>query len=617
MRGNRARRLLRREGADPRRADERARRAPVLDRAALRRPDAPSGHLRNLHHPQRPPRLPDRGSLHGARARPQHRYVAPRRDLGRAAGEEDGRRQGARAAGVGVPAREGDRVKIGLDTDTVSTVQLETIRHRIAGAEETGASTRSAPVYDPSTGQVQRHVLLAEPADVDAAVQAARVAFARWGEVSVTRRARVMFAFRELIHRHTDELARIVAAEHGKTVDDAKGEVIRGMEVVEYACGIAELLKGEFSEQVSTDVDLHSFRQALGVCAGITPFNFPVMVPFWMHPIAIACGNTFVLKPSERDPSASNRIAELYAEAGLPDGVFNVVHGDKVAVDALLDHPDVAAVSFVGSTPIARYIHERASASGKRVQALGGAKNHAIVMPDADLDFTATQLTAAGYGSAGQRCMAISVAVAVGDAADDLVERLQRKALEIKVRPGLDPESEMGPGVTAQARDRIVGYIDQTPADVVVDGREIERDGDGFWVGPTLLDNVTTDMDVYRDEVFGPVLSVVRVDSLDDAIDLINRNNFANGTAIFTRSGHAARAFQRTVEVGMIGVNVPIPVPLGFYSFGGWKDSLFGDTHIYGPEGVRFYTRAKAVTTRWPRDDAALERAHFHFPTSS
>jgi malonate-semialdehyde dehydrogenase (acetylating)/methylmalonate-semialdehyde dehydrogenase len=499
----------------------------------------------------------------------------------------------------------------------VSTVQLETIQHWVAGAATRGSSTRTAPVFDPATGTEQREVLLGEAADVDAAVQAAKAAFGAWSDVSLTRRARVMFKFRELVMEHTDELARVISAEHGKTFEDAKGEVIRGMEVVEFACGIPQLTKGEFSDQVSTDVDLHSFRQPLGVCAGITPFNFPIMVPMWMHPIAIACGNTFVLKPSERDPSVSLYVARLYAEAGLPDGVFNVVHGDKVAVDALLDHPDVAAISFVGSTPIARYIHERASAAGKRVQALGGAKNHAVVMPDADLDYAATQLTAAGYGSAGQRCMAISVTVAVGDAADELVERLRAKALDVKVGPGLDPESEMGPVVTAQARERIVGYIDATEADVVVDGREIERDGDGFWVGPTLLDNVTTEMDVYRDEVFGPVLSVMRVDSLDDAIDLINRNSFANGTAIFTRSGHAARAFQRSIEVGMIGVNVPIPVPLGFYSFGGWKDSLFGDTHIYGPEGVRFYTRAKAVTTRWPRDEAALERAHFHFPTSS
>jgi malonate-semialdehyde dehydrogenase (acetylating)/methylmalonate-semialdehyde dehydrogenase len=500
----------------------------------------------------------------------------------------------------------------------VSTVQLETVRHRIGGAENPGASNRTAPVYDPATGHAQRHVLLAEPADVDAAVQATKAAVAGWRDVSVTRRARVMFAFRELIHRHTDELARIVAAEHGKTVDDAKGEVIRGMEVVEYACGIAELLKGEFSEQVSTDVDLLSFRQPLGVCAGITPFNFPVMVPLWMHPIAIATGNTFVLKPSERDPSASNRIAELYAEAGLPDGVFNVVHGDKVAVEALLDHPDVAAISFVGSTPIARYIHERASAAGKRVQALGGAKNHAVVMPDADLDFTTNHLTAAGFGSAGQRCIAIAVAVAVGDVADELVDRLRAKALEIKVGPGLDPESEMGPVITAAARDRIVSYVDDTTADVVVDGRELEIDGDGFWVGPTLLDDVTTEMDVYKDEIFGPVLSVVRVPTLDAAIELINSNSYANGTAIFTGSGRAARTFQRRVQVGMIGVNVPIPVPMAFYSFGGWKQSLFGDHHIHGPEGVKFYTRAKAVTTRWPQDaeDPSHHRGHMHFPTA-
>jgi malonate-semialdehyde dehydrogenase (acetylating)/methylmalonate-semialdehyde dehydrogenase len=495
----------------------------------------------------------------------------------------------------------------------VSTVQLETINHRIGGRETAGASTRAAPVYDPSTGHEQRRLLLAEPADVDAAVQAAKTAFERWRDVSVVRRARVMFKFRELVDRHADELARIVASEHGKTVDDAKGEVIRGMEVVEYACGIAELQKGEFSDQVSTDVDLFSFRQPLGVCAGITPFNFPVMVPMWMHPIAIATGNTFVLKPSERDPSVSNRIADLYGEAGLPDGVFNVVHGDKVAVDALLDHEDVAAVSFVGSTPIARYIHQRASVAGKRVQALGGAKNHAVVMPDADLDFTTNHLIAAGFGSAGQRCMAIAVAVAVGDVADELVDRLRAKALEIKVGPGLEPESEMGPVITAAARDRIVSYIEATPADVVVDGREPEIDGDGFWVGPTLLDNVTPDMAAYRDEIFGPVLAVVRVASLADAIELINANPYANGTAIFTDSGRAARTFQRRIQVGMIGVNVPIPVPMSFYSFGGWKQSLFGDHHVHGPEGVTFYTRAKVVTTRWPSTSQA---ASMHFPTA-
>ena len=377
-------------------------------------------------------------------------------------------------------------------------------------------------------------MLLAEASDVDAAVQAAKTAFATWSETSVVKRSRVMFAFRELVNARTDDLARIISAEHGKTFEDAKGEVIRGMEVVEFACGIAELTKGEFSDQVSTDIDLHSFRQPLGVCAGITPFNFPIMVPMWMHPVAIATGNTFVLKPSERDPSVSNLIAELYAEAGLPDGVFNVVHGDKVAVDALLDHPDVAAVSFVGSTPIAKYIHERASATGKRVQALGGAKNHAIVMPDADLDFAANQLTAAGYGSAGQRCMAISVTVAVGDAADPLIEKLQAKARAVKVGPGLDPDSEMGPLVTGAARDRVVDYIGRGEGDVVVDGRELQIEGDGFWVGPTLIDNVSPTMSVYTDEIFGPVLTVIRVPTLDDAIDLINTNNYANGTAIFT-----------------------------------------------------------------------------------
>src|SRR3954462_818528 len=429
----------------------------------------------------------------------------------------------------------------------MSTTALETINHCIGGQQTAGVSTRTAPVYDPATGHEQRHVLLAEPEDVDAAVQAAKRAFAEWSNTAVVRRARVMFKFRELLVEHTDELARIIASEHGKTVEDAKGEVIRGLEVVEFACGIAQLTKGEFSDQVSSGVDLRSFRQPLGVCAGITPFNFPIMVPQWMHPIAIACGNTFVLKPSERDPSVSNRVAELYREAGLPDGVFNVVHGDKVAVDALLDHPDVAAISFVGSTPIAKYIYERATAAGKRVQALGGAKNHAIVMPDADLDFAADQLTAAGYGSAGQRCMAISVTVAVGDAGDELVEKLRAKALAIKVGPGLDPASDMGPLVTAAARDRVVDYIGRGEGDVVVDGREISKEGDGFWVGPTLIDNVTTDMSVYTDEIFGPVLGVLRVDTLDEAIDLINRNPFANGVAIFTASGQAARIFQRKI----------------------------------------------------------------------
>jgi malonate-semialdehyde dehydrogenase (acetylating)/methylmalonate-semialdehyde dehydrogenase len=503
----------------------------------------------------------------------------------------------------------------------VSTTTLKSIQHRIAGRETAGESRRTAPVWDPATGEQQAEVLLAEAADVDAAVQAARRAFETWADVSLTRRARVMFKFRTLVEQHVDELARLVASEHGKVVDDAKGEIIRGLEVVEYACGLPQLLKGEYSDQVSTDIDAFSFRQPLGVCAGITPFNFPVMVPMWMHPMALACGNTFVLKPSERDPSASNLIAELYHEAGLPDGVFNVVHGDKVAVDALLTHPDVAAVSFVGSTPIARYVHETATQHGKRVQALGGAKNHAVVMPDADLDFTANHLTAAGYGSAGQRCMAISIAVAVGAAAEPLIERLREKALAIKVGPGLDPESEMGPVVTPQARERIVGYIAKgtdAGATAVVDGRELEVDGDGFFVGPTLFDHVTPDMEIYTDEIFGPVLGVVRVGTLDEAIELINANNYANGTAIFTGSGQAARTFHRNVQVGMIGINVPIPVPMAFYSFGGWKDSLFGDHHIHGPEGVRFYTRGKAITARWPEEaqDPQHHAGHMHFPTA-
>jgi malonate-semialdehyde dehydrogenase (acetylating)/methylmalonate-semialdehyde dehydrogenase len=431
-----------------------------------------------------------------------------------------------------------------------------------------------------------------------------------------------MFAFRNLVLEHTRELAEIVSREHGKVISDAAGEVTRGMEVVEFACGIPQLLKGEYSDQVSTDIDLFSFRQPLGVCAGITPFNFPAMVPMWMHPIAIACGNTFVLKPSERDPSAANFIAGLYARAGLPDGVFNVVHGDKVAVDALLDHPDVAAVSFVGSTPIARYVHARGTKSGKRVQALGGAKNHAVVMPDADLDFAANHITAAAYGSAGERCMAISAVVAVGAAGDALVARLKAKALEIKVGPGSDASSDMGPVVTAQARDRVAGYVTRgadAGATVVVDGRQCTVDGyaGGFYVGPTLFDNVATNMDIYTDEIFGPVLSVVRAATLHDAIELINANPYGNGTAIFTSSGSAARIFQREVQVGMIGINVPIPVPMAFYSFGGWKASLFGDHHIHGPEGVKFYTRAKAVTSRWPEGDiAGTNHATMHFPTS-
>jgi malonate-semialdehyde dehydrogenase (acetylating) / methylmalonate-semialdehyde dehydrogenase len=499
---------------------------------------------------------------------------------------------------------------------------VKTIEHWIGGAETAGSSTRRGKVWNPATGEQQAEVLLAEPSDVDAAVQAAGKAWESWQDVSLVRRARIMFAFRDLVNRNLNELSRIIADEHGKVLADAKGEVIRGMEVVEYVAGIPELLKGEFSEQISTDVDAYSFRQPLGVCAGITPFNFPVMVPMWMHPVAIATGNTFVLKPSERDPSASMFIAQLYAEAGLPEGVFSVVHGDKVAVDSILDHPDIAAVSFVGSTPIARYIHQRASAADKRVQALGGAKNHCIVLPDADMDFAANHITSAGYGSAGQRCMAISAVVAVGSAGDAIVGKLKEKAEEIKVGPGQDESSDMGPVVAPEARERILAYVnrgEQAGATLVVDGRDLVVEGheNGFFVGPCLFDRVTTEMDIYRDEIFGPVVVVLRANSFDEAIELINSNPYGNGTAIFTSSGNAARRFQRKVHVGMIGINVPVPVPLAFYSFGGWKDSLFGDTHIHGPEGVRFYTRAKAITSRWPDVEYAdHHRAHMHFPTA-
>jgi malonate-semialdehyde dehydrogenase (acetylating) / methylmalonate-semialdehyde dehydrogenase len=500
---------------------------------------------------------------------------------------------------------------------------MRTIPHWISGSETTGASTRYGAVWNPATGEQQAQVALAEPSDVDAAVAAARKAFEEWRDVSLIRRARVMFALRDLIEKNLDELSELIADEHGKVVSDARGEVIRGLEVVEYACGIPTLLKGEYSEQVSTDVDAYSFRQPLGVVAGITPFNFPAMVPMWMHPVAIATGNTFILKPSERDPSLSNVIARLYAEAGLPEGVFNVVHGDKVAVDAILDHPDIAAVSFVGSTPIARYVHQRASENGKRVQALGGAKNHAVVLPDADLEFAANHITAAGYGSAGQRCMAISAVVAVGEAGDTLVAKLKEKALEVKVGPGRDQSSDMGPVVTPEARDRITAYVDRgarAGATVVVDGRGLAVDGheNGFFVGPTLFDRVGTDMDIYTDEIFGPVLVVLRAETFDEALDIVNANPYGNGTAIFTSSGQAAKKFQRQVQVGMIGINVPIPVPMAFYSFGGWKDSLFGDTHVHGPEGIRFYTRAKAITSRWP-DSGYQEhhRSHMQFPTAT
>ncbi len=498
---------------------------------------------------------------------------------------------------------------------------MSTIEHWIGGGSTSGDSTRRGTVFNPATGRAQHEVVLAETSDVDAAVQVAKTAFDTWRDASLSKRTKVMFNFRELVNARVKDLAEIISDEHGKVLSDAAGEVQRGLEVVEFACGIPQLLKGEYSDQASTGVDVFSFREPLGVCTGITPFNFPAMVPMWMYPVAIACGNTFVLKPSERDPSASNYMARLWAEAGLPDGVFNVVHGDKVAVDAILQHPDVAAVSFVGSTPIARYIHQQATATGKRVQALGGAKNHAIILPDADLEFAADHLAAAAFGSAGERCMAISAAVAVGGAGDPLMDILSRKAGEVVVGSGRDPKSEMGPVVTAAAKERIEGLIgtgEQQGAKVLVDGRGLSVPGfeDGFFVGPTLIDQVGTEMDVYTEEIFGPVLSVVRSDSVDAAIDLINRNPYGNGTAIFTSSGEAARRFQRGVTVGMIGINVPIPVPMAYYSFGGWKDSLFGDKHIHGPEGVSFYTRGKVITSRWPHVEAA-HGASMHFPTAS
>jgi malonate-semialdehyde dehydrogenase (acetylating) / methylmalonate-semialdehyde dehydrogenase len=496
-----------------------------------------------------------------------------------------------------------------------------TIEHWIGGSATAGASTRRAAVFNPATGAQQAEVLLAEVSDVNDAVAAAKAAFVDWSQASLSKRTKTLFAFRELVNQNVQPLAEIVSDEHGKVLSDAAGEVQRGLEVIEFACGIPQLLKGEYSDQASGGVDVFSFRQPLGVCAGITPFNFPAMVPLWMYPVAIACGNTFVLKPSERDPSASNFVAELWRQAGLPEGVFNVVHGDKVAVDALLDHPDVAAVSFVGSTPIARYIHTRASANGKRVQALGGAKNHAVILPDADMDFASDHLSAAAFGSAGERCMAISAAVVVGGAGDALMDALVPKAQAVRVGSGRDPKSEMGPVVTAAARDRIVGLIDTGEAQgakLAVDGRGLKVAGfeDGYFVGPTVIDQVTTSMDVYTEEIFGPVLSVVRCDDVDEAINLINSNPYGNGTAIFTSSGEAARRFQRGVNVGMIGINVPIPVPMAYYSFGGWKDSLFGDKHVHGPEGVSFYTRGKVITSRWPHIEHA-NAASLQFPTAT
>jgi len=494
---------------------------------------------------------------------------------------------------------------------------LERLPLWIAGKPVAAHTRRYGEVTNPATGEVVRHVPLADATDVDAAVTAAAAALPAWRAYPSLRRARILMRFRDLMEAHRKDLAAIITQEHGKTLADAEGEVTRGIEVIEFATGIPHLMKGEFSENVGTDVDSFSLRQAVGVCAGITPFNFPAMVPLWMYPVALACGNTFVLKPSERDPTLSLRMAELLAEAGLPAGVFNVVHGDKEAVDALLAHPGVKAISFVGSTPIAQYIYETGSRNGKRVQALGGAKNHAVVLPDADLAFATEAIIGAGYGSAGERCMAISAVVAVGDAGDALVERLAERARRVQVGPGNAPNVEMGPVITCAARDRIQGYIDrgvEEGATLVVDGRapRIAGHDNGFFVGPTLFDRVTPKMAIYRDEIFGPVLSVVRAESLADAIALINASPFANGTAVFTRSGYAARRFQTEVEVGMIGINVPIPVPMAFFSFGGWKASLFGDLNVHGMDGVRFYTRSKTVTSRWPDDGSAAPG--FHMP---
>ncbi|MEW9555469.1 CoA-acylating methylmalonate-semialdehyde dehydrogenase [Nonomuraea sp. NPDC050783] len=501
---------------------------------------------------------------------------------------------------------------------------MKSVKHWINGARVDGDG-RSAELFDPATGEVGGHVALASPADVDAAVAAAAAAFPAWRDTSLVKRARVLFRYRELMEAHRDELAALVSAEHGKVRSDALGEVARGLEVLDFACGIPHLLKGAFSEGVSTRVDSWSMRQPLGVVAGITPFNFPVMVPMWMFPIAVACGNTFVLKPSERDPSASLLMARLWQEAGLPDGVFNVVQGDKVAVDRLLEHPGVRAVSFVGSTPIARYVYGTGTAHGKRVQALGGAKNHMLVLPDADLDLVADAAVSAGFGSAGERCMAISVVLAVEPIGDELVRKIVERVERLVIGPGDDPKSDMGPLVTRTHRDKVASYLDlgvQEGATLVVDGRDAPvlgggraADTPGFWLGPTLLDRVPVGSRTHVDEIFGPVLSVVRVSSYEEGLKIINDCEYGNGTAVFTNDGGAARRFQSEVEVGMVGVNVPIPVPMAFYSFGGWKASLFGDTHVHGTEGVHFYTRGKVVTSRWP--DPSHGGVNLGFPTNA
>jgi malonate-semialdehyde dehydrogenase (acetylating)/methylmalonate-semialdehyde dehydrogenase len=498
---------------------------------------------------------------------------------------------------------------------SIESKPVRPIHHWVGGRPLAGASGRSGAVYDPATGRQTGAVDFASAEEVDAAVQAAKAAFPAWRALSLAKRAELFFAIRELFDAHREDLARLLTAEHGKVLSDALGEVARGLEVIEYCCGIPTLLKGGYSEQASTGIDVYAIRQPLGVVAGITPFNFPAMVPMWMWAPALACGNTFVLKPSEKDPSASVRTAELLQEAGVPDGVFNVVHGDKVAVDALLEHRDVAAVSFVGSTPTARYVYEKATAAGKRCQALGGAKNHMVVLPDADLDMAADAAVSAAYGSAGERCMAVSVVVAVGGVADELVAKISERIPKVKVAAGTEPGAEMGPLVTREHRDRVASYVENAPAEgatVVVDGREAVPEGEGFFLGPTLIDHVRPEMASYRDEIFGPVLGVTRVDTYDEAVRLVNENPYGNGTAIFTRDGGVARRFQFDVQAGMVGINVPIPVPVAYYSFGGWKSSLFGDRHIYGPEGIDFYTRTKVVTARWP--DPATSRVDLGFP---
>jgi malonate-semialdehyde dehydrogenase (acetylating)/methylmalonate-semialdehyde dehydrogenase len=493
--------------------------------------------------------------------------------------------------------------------------EVKRISHWIGGKVFEGTSGRSGPVYNPALGVQTGEVDFAAREDVDTAVQAAKQAFPSWRALSLSRRTELFFRIRKLVDEQRTEIAKILTAEHGKVLSDAKGEVARGLEVIEYCCGMPELLKGGFSEQASSGIDVYSIRQPLGVVAGITPFNFPAMVPMWMWAPALACGNTFVLKPSEKDPSASLYVAELLKEAGVPDGVFNVVHGDKVAVDSILEHPDIRAVSFVGSTPIAKYVYESATKHGKRCQALGGAKNHMIVLPDADVDMAADAAVSAAYGSAGERCMAISQVVTVGDVADKLIDAIKERIPKVKVGDGMQPDSEMGPLVTREHRDKVASYVENTPNEggtVVVDGRESKPEGDGFWLGVSLLDDLKPGMKAYDDEIFGPVLGITRVDTYDEAVTLVNENPYGNGTAIFTRDGGVARQFQFDVQVGMVGINVPIPVPVAYYSFGGWKSSLFGDTHIYGPEGISFYTRGKVVTSRWP--DPATSKVDLGFP---